>query len=562
MYKYILVLLILFIPSFSYAVEPYLNTQLIEAATRGESELVKSSLKSGADVDARDKMGNTPLILAADAGYQEIVQILLDNKASVNAVNKFGYSALMSAITNYHRYIASMLIKAGADTKLANKFGTTPDIYIRAQGFFTMEEYISGAKPVITSRIDDRPERRGKMGAIHNTAWREEFNKLISQGKTNEASKLLVEYANENNPEACYLLGSLFLSKGNMPLGFHWLKKAASFGDSEMKYKAAKFIIDNGNGGGLKDAVSMLKKAVADNNNYARAEYAKLLLFGMGVPRDNANAYALFKKAAENNVPEAVYYAGLLEYAGMGTVRDEEKGIAKIQMAADLGYYEAEQFIDKLNAERYMSVIVDSKVEDRVDIKTMLLSMGAFINTENPQCDLYHLDSIWNKAYNISSVSMCYPGDGTVSTVFIIDGFIDNMELDLLRTKFNAEFRVVSLGKQNESNVVEEKAVNPLDKVTDYIFIDNATDNVTYKDINDSVVKDNSVSNNSREYDNNSLSNDNGTMTGGISSVYDNHSISNTTDNNTIDNKSISNKNLDNVTGSVDNSSVNSFTVK
>lgn len=553
MYKYILVLLILFIPSYSYAVEPYLNTQLIEAATRGESELVKSSLKSGADVDARDKMGNTPLILASDAGYQEIVQILLDNKASVNAVNKFGYSALMSAITNYHRYIASMLIKAGADTKLANKFGTTPEIYIKAQGFFTMEEYISGAKPVITSRIDDRPERRGKMGAIHNTAWREEFNKLISLGKTNEASKLLVEYANENNPEACYLLGSLFLTKGNMPLGFHWLNKAAAFGDSEMKYKAAKFIIDNGNGGGLRDAVSMLKKAVADNNNFARTEYAKLLLFGMGVPRDNANAYALFKKAAENNIPEAVYYTGLLEYAGMGTVRDEEKGVAKIQMAADLGYYEAEQFIDKLNAERYMAVITESKVADRVDIKTMLLSMGAFINTENPQCDLYHLDNIWNDAYNIGSVSLCYPGDGTVETVFIIDGFIDNTELDLLRTKFNAEFRVVSLGKTDEQNNQKLQEVNPLDNVTDYIYIDSNADNVTYRDMNASMVKENSVSNSSKSYDNSSISIDNATLSNsGTGSIYDNHSISSS-----IEKGSAGKNGLDNRTNVIDNSSIN-----
>ena len=206
----------LFIMSYiniSYAVEPYLNTQLLEAASVGDAEGAKDALHNGADVDARDRLGNTPLILASDGGYQEVVRLLIAYKASVNAVNKFGYTPLMSAVTNSHRYIASLLIKAGADPKLANKFGTTPEMYIKAQGFFTMNEYISDENPVISSQVDTRPSRRGTMAAIHSAPWREEFNQLIALGKTNEAAELLVGYADNKNVEACYLLGSLFLSK-------------------------------------------------------------------------------------------------------------------------------------------------------------------------------------------------------------------------------------------------------------------------------------------------------------------------------------------------------------
>ena len=281
-----------------YAVEPYLNTQLLESASVGDADAVRDALYNGADVDARDRLGNTSLILAADGGYQEVVRMLIAYKASVNAVNKFGYTPLMSAVTNSHRYIASLLIKAGADPKLPNKYGTTPEMYIKAQGFFTMNEYISDEKPVITSRIDDRPARRGTMAAIHSAPWREEFNQLISLGKTNEAAELLVGYANTKNPEACYLLGTLFLSKGNTEQGIFWVKQAAALGDSMMKYRAAKSIIDNGAGIGMKEAVAMLKEAIAEGNNFAKTEYAKALLFGNGVPKDNANAYALFKDAA------------------------------------------------------------------------------------------------------------------------------------------------------------------------------------------------------------------------------------------------------------------------
>ena len=416
-----------------YAVEPYLNTQLLESASVGDADAVRDALYNGADVDARDRLGNTSLILAADGGYQEVVRMLIAYKASVNAVNKFGYTPLMSAVTNSHRYIASLLIKAGADPKLPNKYGTTPEMYIKAQGFFTMNEYISDEKPVITSRIDDRPARRGTMAAIHSAPWREEFNQLISLGKTNEAAELLVGYANTKNPEACYLLGTLFLSKGNTEQGIFWVKQAAALGDSMMKYRAAKSIIDNGAGIGMKEAVAMLKEAIAEGNNFAKTEYAKALLFGNGVPKDNANAYALFKDAASYDLPEAVYYTGMLEYTGRGTVKDETKGSAKIQMAADMGFYEAEQFIDKLNAQKHINLLVNSKVGDRATVKAYLISMGAPINIDNPECDVYKIGSAWNDAYKISTVKMCYPGDGTVEAKFILGEAIDNIEFTYLK---------------------------------------------------------------------------------------------------------------------------------
>lgn len=431
---------------YSYGVEPYLNTQLLEAASVGDADAVKDALYNGADVDARDRLGNTAIILASDGGYQEIVRLLIAYKASVNAVNKFGYTPLMSAVTNSHRYIASLLIKAGADPKLPNKYGTTPEMYIKAQGFFTMNEYISDENPVITSRVDTRPARRGSMAAIHSTPWREEFNQLISLGKTNEAAELLVGYANSKNPEACYLLGTLFLSKGNTEQGIFWVKQAASLGDGMMKYRAAKSIIDNGAGVGMKDAIAMLKESIAGGNNFAKNEYAKALLFGNGVPKDNANAYALFKDAASYDLPEAVYYTGMLEYLGRGTVQDETKGSAKIQMAADMGFHEAEQFIDKLNAQKHIGVLVNSKVGDRATVKAYLISMGAPINIDNPECDEYTIGSAWNYAYKIATVKMCYPGDGSANAKFILSEAIDNVEFSYLKNLYPAaEFSMPSI---------------------------------------------------------------------------------------------------------------------
>lgn len=466
MNKYMIRLIIIYMMTFgvnALAFEPYLNNQLLEAASRGETELARDSILSGANVDARDRLGNTPLILACDAGYQEIVRLLITHKASVNAVNKFGYTPLMSAVTNSHRYIASLLIKAGADPKLPNKFGTTPEMYIKAQGFFTMNEYIGDEKPAISAIVDDRPERRGAMSGIHSPPWMEEFNRMIALGKTSEAAEFLVGYASSNNHEAAYILGTLFLSKGNLEQGIFWLKKAAASNDSAMKYKAAKAIIDNADGAGLKDAVAILKEAIAKGNDFAKVEYGKLLLFGNGVPKDNANAFALFKDASSKDIPEAIYYTGMLEYLGRGVIQNEEKGLAKIQIAADLGFYEAEKFIDRINAEKNISMLANSSVGERATVKAYLISTGAPINIDDPECDVYTIGNSWNNAYGINSVKMCYPGDGKVNAVFIIKGDMGKDDLSFLKnTAPNAifEFENGSRKTQDDSPKDEETAVN------------------------------------------------------------------------------------------------------
>ena len=105
-------------------------------------------------------------------------------------------------------------------------------------------------------------------------------------------------------------------------------------------------------------------------------------------------------------------------------------------MAADMGFYEAEQFIDKLNAQKHMSLIVNSKVGDRATVKAYLISMGAPINLDDPQCDVYSIGSAWNDAYKISTVKVCYPGDGTIQPEFILGEAIENIELSYLKSLY------------------------------------------------------------------------------------------------------------------------------
>ena len=62
--------------------------------------------------------------------------------------------------------------------------------------------------------------------------------------------------------------------------------------------------------------------------------------------------------------------------------------------------------------------------------------MGAPINIDDPQCDVYSIGSAWNDAYKISTVKVCYPGDGTIQPEFILGEAIENIELSYLKSLY------------------------------------------------------------------------------------------------------------------------------
>ncbi len=92
------------------------NSQLIEAARRGETEKVKALLDAEADVNAEggEYGGWTALKVAAGGGHTETVKVLLEAGADVDAKDNDGMTALMWATEKDHTEIVELLKKAGA----------------------------------------------------------------------------------------------------------------------------------------------------------------------------------------------------------------------------------------------------------------------------------------------------------------------------------------------------------------------------------------------------------------------------------------------------------------
>ena len=89
--------------------------ELVFAIEDSDLQLVKMSIKAGADVNTRDELiSTTALMDASRYDSPEIVRILLDAGADVNARNMFGGTALMWAIGG-DTEIIRILIQKGAD---------------------------------------------------------------------------------------------------------------------------------------------------------------------------------------------------------------------------------------------------------------------------------------------------------------------------------------------------------------------------------------------------------------------------------------------------------------
>jgi ankyrin repeat protein len=98
---------------------------LIQAADKGQLDIVKFLVKRGVDVDAKTVDGVTPLMYASQNGDIEIMEYLISKGADVNATPFNNVTPLIGAVRTGHYEAAEMLLEAGAKVDAKDELALT-----------------------------------------------------------------------------------------------------------------------------------------------------------------------------------------------------------------------------------------------------------------------------------------------------------------------------------------------------------------------------------------------------------------------------------------------------
>lgn len=127
-----------------------LNIELMIAAMEGHAEPVKSCLRKGANVNAKDTKGKTALLWAADSVHAATAEALLDNGADIDARDNLGRTALMKAALSRRglRDTVRLLLGNGADINARSNDGKTALTLAKEKGDFVVIELLEQAEAI------------------------------------------------------------------------------------------------------------------------------------------------------------------------------------------------------------------------------------------------------------------------------------------------------------------------------------------------------------------------------------------------------------------------------
>lgn len=106
--------------------EPGEYKQWIDAAKKGNYNLIESFIKKGVNVNQLQRGESPALLYAAAYGHIEIVKLLVENGADVNLKDDDGGTPLEYAVCKIKPKVVKYLLEKEADANVKNKEGMTP----------------------------------------------------------------------------------------------------------------------------------------------------------------------------------------------------------------------------------------------------------------------------------------------------------------------------------------------------------------------------------------------------------------------------------------------------
>lgn len=170
-------------------VEIDMSEQLIQAAERKETEIIKKLIEDGVDINTKDSEGRTATMIATYNNDVETAKVLIRAGADVNIQDNMKNNPFLYAGAEGYVEILKLTIEADADPAMINRYGGTALIPASEHG------YIVAIKEILTKTDID-------VNHVNDLGWTALMEAIVLNDggeRQQEAIKLLIDHGADVN---------------------------------------------------------------------------------------------------------------------------------------------------------------------------------------------------------------------------------------------------------------------------------------------------------------------------------------------------------------------------